>query len=93
MYLEIFFRKLKLCLCKVQLILAIQNKKLEKYISFSYYKKNILNKRIIKNWTNFISHFYYIVLDIRKFDPMSEKYSRKIRVINFYNNKIGNRYV
>lgn len=53
-------------------------------------KKDILNKVIIKNWTDLVSHLYCIVLDIREFNPVSRKYSRRTRVDNFYDNKIGN---
>ena len=56
-------------------------------------KKDILNKVIVENWTNLISHFYCIILDIRELNPVSEEYSRKIRVVNLYNNKIGNKCI
>lgn len=56
-------------------------------------KKDILNKVIIENWTDLVSHPYCIILDIRKINPVSRKYSRKTRVVNFYNNKISNRCV
>lgn len=56
--------------------------------------KNILNKVIIKNWTDFVSsHLYCIVLDIKKWNSASGKYLRKSRVVNLYDNKIGNEYV
>ena len=56
-------------------------------------KKDILNKVIIENRTDLVSHPYCIVLDIRERNPTSEKYSRKTRVVNLYDNKIGNRCV
>ena len=56
-------------------------------------KKYILNKVIVENRTNLVSYFYYIVLDIRELNPVSEKYSRKTRIVNLYDNKIGNGYV
>lgn len=56
-------------------------------------KKNILNKIIVKNWTDLVSHLYYLVLDIREYNPVFRKYSKKIRVINLYDNKIDNGYI
>ena len=37
-------------------------------------KKDILNKVIIENWTDLVSHPYCIVLDIRELHPVSGKY-------------------
>lgn len=34
-----------------------------------------------------------LYLDIKKLNPVSKKYSRRIRVVNHYNNKIGNECV
>ena len=56
-------------------------------------KKDILNKVIIENRTDLISHPYYIILDIREYNPISEKYLKKTRIVNFYDNKIDNGYV
>ncbi len=53
-------------------------------------KKDILKKVIIENRTDLVRHLYYIVLDIRERNPSSEKYSRRTRVVNLYNSKIGN---
>ena len=56
-------------------------------------KKNVLNKVIVENRTDLVSHPYCIVLDIRELNPVSEEYSRRTRVVNFYDNKIGNRCI
>lgn len=56
-------------------------------------RKYILNKVIIENWTNLVSHPYYIVLDIKKRSPGSKKYSRRNRIVNRYDNMISNGYV
>lgn len=56
-------------------------------------KKDILNKIIIENQTDLVSHSYYIILNIKKLDSISGKYLRKIKVVNLYNNKIGNKYI
>ncbi len=53
-------------------------------------KRDILNKIIIENRTDLVSHPYCIVLDIRERSPGSGKYSRRTRVVNLYYNKIGN---
>ena len=53
-------------------------------------RKDILHKIIVENRTNLVSYSYYIVLDIRELNPVSEEYSRKTRVVNFLDNKIGN---
>ena len=52
-------------------------------------KKDILNRVIINNWTDLISHSYYLYLDIKEFDPKSEKSLGKTRIVNLYDNKIG----
>ena len=54
-------------------------------------KKYILNKIIIENWTDLVNYPYYIILDIREYNPTSGKYLRKTRVVNVYDNKIGNK--
>ncbi len=53
-------------------------------------RKDILNKIIIENRTDWVSHPYCIVLDIKERSPGSEKYCRRTRVVNLYDNKIGN---
>ena len=53
-------------------------------------KKDILNKVIIENRTNLVSHPYCIVIDVRERNPVSRKYSRRTRVVNLYDNKIAN---
>ena len=56
-------------------------------------KKDILNKVIIENRTDLVSHPYCIVLDIREYNPTSGKYLRRTRVVNLYDNKISNGYI
>ena len=56
-------------------------------------KKDILNKPIIKNQTDFVSHSYGIVSDMTKFNSAFGKYLKKTRVVNLYDNKIGNKYI
>lgn len=56
-------------------------------------RKDILNKVMIENRTNQVNHLYYITLDIREIDPVTKKYLRKTKIVNLYDNKVGNRYV
>lgn len=56
-------------------------------------RKDILNNVIIENRADPVSHPYYIALNIQKRNPVSNKYFRKTRVVNLYNNKIWNRCV
>ena len=56
-------------------------------------KKDMLNKIIIENQTDFVSHPYCIVIDVMERNPVLRKYSRRTRFVNFYDNKIGNGYV
>ena len=52
-------------------------------------RKDILNNVIIENRTDLVCHPYCMVLDIRECNPVSRKYSRRTRVVNLYDNKIG----
>ena len=53
-------------------------------------RKDILHKVIVENRTDLVSHPYCIILDIKELNPVFAEYSRKTRVVNFYNNKICN---
>ena len=52
-------------------------------------KKDILDRVIIDNRTDLISHPYCLCLDIKEFDPKSKKSLRKTRITNLYNNKVS----
>lgn len=54
-------------------------------------RKNILNKVLIENQTDLVSHPYCFVLDIEELHSWSRKVMKKTRVINIYNNKFGRR--
>ena len=54
-------------------------------------RKDILNRVVIENRTDLISHLYCICLDIKELDLQSGKRLRKTRVVNLYDNKIGKR--
>lgn len=56
-------------------------------------RKDIVSGVIIKNCINLVSHPYYIVLDFK--EPYQEfgKMPRRTKVVNLYNNKLGERYL
>ena len=89
MYPGTFFGKSKPCSYRVYLILAVRDRWPKRYASSDCCQKKYIKQVIIKNRTDLVSHPYCIVLDIRELSLVSGKYS-KIRVVNLYNNKIGN---
>ena len=52
-------------------------------------RKDILNRVLIENRTDLVSHPYCLVLDIKELHPRSGKALRKTRVVNLYNNKVS----
>ena len=56
-------------------------------------QKDILNKVVIKNRTDLVSLSYCIVVDIRESHLVFRKYARRTRVVNLYDNKIGEGYL
>ena len=52
-------------------------------------RKNILNRVIINNQTDLVSHPYCSVLDIKELYLVSGKILRKTRVVNLYDNNVG----
>ena len=52
-------------------------------------KKEILDRVIINNRADLISNSYCLYLDIKEVDPKSGKNLRKIRIVNLYDNKVG----
>lgn len=47
----------------------------------------------MENQNNLASHSYYIILNIKELNQVSRKYSRKIKIVNIYDNQIGKRYI
>lgn len=90
MHLRIFFKKLKPNLYRVLFILVIWTNNQKDMLVLIIVKKDILNKVIIKNWTDLISHLYYIIFDSKDHRPGSKKFSRMIKVVNLYDNNISN---
>ena len=52
-------------------------------------KKDLLNKTVVKNRTNLISHLYVMVLDITEGEIYGKGKKRKTRIVNIYKNKLG----
>ena len=45
-------------------------------------RNDILNKVSDENWTNLVSHLYFMILNIKKLNLISGESSRKTRVVN-----------
>lgn len=52
-------------------------------------KKELVNKIMVENRTNLVNHLYFLVLDIRDLDGKSYRPTRRARVINIYDNRVG----
>ena len=56
-------------------------------------KKELANKIIIENKTNFVNHPYFLVLDIWDAVGQFGKPMRLTRIVNIYKNYIGQKYI
>ena len=54
-------------------------------------RKDLLNKIIVENRTDLLSHSYGMVLDITEGQIHRKSRRRKTRIVNIYNNKLGKR--
>lgn len=52
-------------------------------------KKDLLNKTIVENRTDLVSHPYAIVLDITEREVRAKGQKRRTRIVNVYDNKLG----
>lgn len=52
-------------------------------------RKDILNRVIIDNRTDLVSHPYCSVLDIKELHSLTRKVLRRTRVVNLYDNQVG----
>lgn len=50
--------------------------------------KDFTEKIVVDHKTDFISHFYFILLEIWELDTQSKRLDTKSRVVNVYNNKV-----
>ena len=55
-------------------------------------KKELMGKIIVENRTDLIDHPYFLALDIRDMDSQLTKPARPTRVVNAYENQVGQRY-
>lgn len=51
-------------------------------------KKDILNRVLVKNYTDLIGHLYCSILDIKEFYSLLRKVLKKTKVINLYDIKV-----
>lgn len=54
-------------------------------------RKEILNQLVVENRTNLVSHPYCLAVDITEFESLPSRRKKKIRIINLYDNKFGER--
>lgn len=52
-------------------------------------KKELVNKIIVDNRTDLVDHPYFLTLDIRDVDSRTNKPARRTRVVNAYDNRVG----
>lgn len=52
-------------------------------------KKELVNKIMVENKTDLVDHPYFLALDIRDMDSRLNKPARRTRVVNAYDNRVG----
>lgn len=52
-------------------------------------KKELVNKIIVEDRTHLVDHPYFLALDIRDMDSRLNKPARRTRVVNAYDNRVG----
>lgn len=52
-------------------------------------EKDIINRIIINNQSDFVSHPYCLTLDIKKLEPLIRKSLKNTIVVNLYDKKIN----
>ena len=50
-----------------------------------------MNKIIVENRSDLVNHPYFLALDIRDVDGQSDNPTRRTRVVNIYDNRVGQR--
>lgn len=56
---------------------------------FTAIKKELINKIIVDNRTDLGDYLYFLILDIRDIDSQTKKLVRQTRVVNEYDNRVG----
>ena len=52
-------------------------------------RKDLLDKIAVEHRTDLVNHPYFILLEIRDLDQQSKRPGRKTRVLNAYDNRVG----
>ena len=52
-------------------------------------KKELANRIIVENRSDLVNHPYFLTLDIREMDSQSKRLARRTRVVNVYDNRVG----
>lgn len=52
-------------------------------------KKDVMNKAVIDHRTDLVNHPYFMVFEMREIDLRSKKPGKKTRIVNVYNNRVG----
>lgn len=55
-------------------------------------KRELKIKIFVKNQIDLVDHLYFVALDIQIIDEQSIKSTKRTRVINIYNNLVGQGY-
>lgn len=56
-------------------------------------KIELVDRIIVENRTDLIDHPYFLALEIRNRDSWLKKPTREIRVVNAYDNQVGQEYI
>ncbi len=53
-------------------------------------RKDLTDKIVVEHRTDLINHPYFMLLEIRELEQQSKTPGRKTRVVNIYDNRVGN---
>lgn len=56
-------------------------------------KIELVDRIIVENRTDLIDHPYFLALEIRDRDSRLKKPTREIKVVNAYDNQVGQKYI
>lgn len=56
---------------------------------FTDVKKELVSRIVVDNRTDLVDHPYFLALDIRDIDSRTDKPARQTRVVNSYDNRVG----
>ena len=54
-------------------------------------RKDLLNETIVENQIDFVNYSYSMMLDITERDIYAKEQKRKTKIVNVYDNKLGER--